>query len=155
MVPRRISTLAFAAGLFVMLQTFSETSAKPYTDIRKLPSITTDTLYPKVVEDSETSESMNLVRTMMQGSQLFQQIVRPRTEATYVTLFRLPWRMARSVSSTGYGMARGFMDAFADQFMETYKNMQKNVIPQAAESFATWNSPPKPNLQSAWLEGGV
>src|SRR3989442_1774477 len=106
MVLRRISALAFAAGLIVMFHNFSETSAKPATDIRKLPSITIDTLYPKEVEDSETSESMNLVSTMMQGTQLFQHIIRPRTEANYVTLFRLPWRIARSVSSTGYGMAR-------------------------------------------------
>lgn len=132
-----------------------EVSGKPATDIRKLPSITVDTLYPEV-EDSETSESMGLIRTMMLGSQFFQKNIRPRQEANYVTLLRLPWRLARSVSTTGYGMARGFMDAFSQQMIQSYKEMQKNYIPQASQAIATWaNPPPNPKLDTPWLDGGI
>ncbi|CAL8141981.1 unnamed protein product [Orchesella dallaii] len=150
-----VFTLAVIAAFLLF---HCEVSAKPVTDIDKLPSITTDTLYPKEPsEDSMTSESVSFIRNMIHGTQA--QVLPQRKEATYVTIFRLPWRLARSVSQSSFGMAKGFVDAFAHQFMTTssqlYSQMQKNYIPQASEAFNVWANPPKPNLQTPWLDGGV
>lgn len=143
---------------FGVMASLTETNAIPVTDIKKLPSITVDTLYnPQPEADSETSESIPLIRTMMQGTKFIQKAIRPsRQEANYVTFLRLPWRLARNFSTQGYGMARGFMDAFSHHFMEAYKNMQQNVIPQASDAFAVWANPPQSNsLETPWLDGGV
>jgi len=149
MISRGVLALAFIATVLICHQ---EVSAKPAMDINKLPSITTDTLYPKEpAGDSQTSESVSYFRNMIFGA----PPARPKQEATYVRMFRLPWRLARSVSQNSFGVAKGFVDAFAQQFMTTYSQLQQNVIPQASEAFAVWANPPKPNLEQAWLDGGV
>lgn len=152
---KAISALAIASSLLLVQNYISFSNATPIMAINRLPSITVDTLYPKV-EDNEPSQSMTFIRTMVEGSDAFHNQFRPKQqEARYVTLFRLPWRIARSVSETGYGVARGLMGSLAHQMSESYKHVQRNVIPQASQAFYTWAHPPRNPVNTAWLDDGV
>lgn len=92
----------------------------------------------------------------------FQKFRPRKDEYGYVTLFRLPWRLATGLSSTGYKLARRLMDKATDQAIHTYHDLQRNVIPkvqaQAASAYNEFKvyslTRPNPETQG-WLDGGV